>query len=61
MVAEWFQNNSMNLNQDKCHLVISGYKPENVQAKIGDEVIWEVIEFTVDRNPSFDGHVITSQ
>ena len=31
----------MNLNQDKCHLLIPGYKHENVWAQIGVEIIWE--------------------
>ena len=37
---EWFQNNNMKLNQDKCQLLVSGYKHENVWAQIGDEKIW---------------------
>ena len=31
----------MKLNQDKSHLLISGYKHENVWAQTGDETIWE--------------------
>ena len=31
----------MRLNHDKCHLLFSGYKNENVWANIGDEKIWE--------------------
>ena len=31
----------MELNQDKCHLLVSGYKLENVWAQIGDEIIWK--------------------
>ena len=42
MIAiEWFQNNNMKLNQDKCHLLVSGYKHEKVWAQIGYEVNWE--------------------
>ena len=29
MAIEWFENNNMKLNQDKCHLLVSGYKNEN--------------------------------
>ena len=29
LAIEWFQNNIMKLNQDKCHLLVSGYKHEN--------------------------------
>ena len=38
---EWFQNNNVKLNQDKCHLLVSGYNHRNVWAQIGDEIIWE--------------------
>ena len=26
LAIEWFENNNMKLNQDKCHLLVSGYK-----------------------------------
>ena len=26
----WFENNSMKLNQDKCHLLVSGFKYKNI-------------------------------
>ena len=28
----WFENNYMKLNTDKCHLIVSGYKHEQVWA-----------------------------
>ena len=31
----------MKLNQDKCHLLVFGYKHENVWAQTRDEIIWE--------------------
>ena len=31
----------MKLNQDKCHLLVSGYRHENIRAQIGEEKIWE--------------------
>ena len=31
----------MKLYQDKCHLLVPGYKHENVWGQIGDEKIWE--------------------
>ena len=31
----------MKLNQDKCHLLVSGYKNENVWVNVGKEKIWE--------------------
>ena len=30
----------MKLNQDKCHLLVSRYKHENVWAQTGDEIVW---------------------
>ena len=32
---EWFKNNYMKLNEDKCHLIIAGHKFENVWTMIG--------------------------
>ena len=37
LLNEWFENNNMKLNQGKCHLLVSGYKNENVWANIGNE------------------------
>ena len=55
LANEWFQNNNVGLNQDKCHLLVSGYKHENVWAQIGDEKIWEsnkqkLLGLQIDRN-----------
>ena len=33
--VEWFENDVMKLNQDKCHLLVSGHKHETIWAKIG--------------------------
>ena len=57
LAIEWFENNNMKLNQDKCHLLISGYKNENVWANIGNEKIWEsnkqkLLGLYIDRNYS---------
>ena len=35
LAIEWFECNFMKLNQDKCHLLISGHKSESVWANIG--------------------------
>ena len=37
----WFENNYMKLNTDKCHLLISNYKHEEMWAKRGKDIIWE--------------------
>ena len=41
LATEWFENNSMKLNDGKCHLLVSGHKYENVWAQIGKAKIWE--------------------
>ena len=50
----------MKLNQDKCHLLVSGYK--HVWAQIEDEIIWEsnkqkLLGLQIDRNLNFNEHV----
>ena len=35
LAIEWFESNYMKLNQDKCHLLVSGYKHEYIWARIG--------------------------
>ena len=52
----------MKLNTDKCHLVISGYKHEQVWAQVGGDKIWEganvnILGITTDRALKFDKHV----
>ena len=59
---EWFENNNMKLNQDKCHLLISGYKHENIWTQIGDEIIWEnnkqkLLGLQINRSLSFNEYV----
>ena len=41
LATEWFETNNMKLNKDKCHLLDSGHKYDNVWVKMGDEKIWE--------------------
>ena len=52
----------MKLNQDKCHLLVSGYKHENVWSQIGDEKNWEsnkqkLLGLQIDRNLHFNEYV----
>ena len=39
----WFENNYLKLKTEKCHLIISGYKQEQVLANIGQNLIGKVI------------------
>ena len=41
LAVEWFDCNYMKLNQDYCHLIISGHKSQAIWAKIGRTKIWE--------------------
>ena len=61
LATEWFQNNYIKLNKDKCHLLIGGYKNDSILAKIGDSKIWEsdkqkLLGVHIDRTLSFDEH-----
>ena len=41
LAIQWFETNNMKLNRDKCHILVSGHKYENIWAKMVDEKIWE--------------------
>ena len=48
----------MKLNQDKCHLLVSGHKHETVWVNIGETKIWEsnkqkLLGVVIDRNLNF--------
>ena len=38
---DWFQNNYMKMNSDKCHLLVAGHKFEQIWTKIGTDLLWE--------------------
>ena len=62
LAVEWFENNFMKLNQDKCHLLVPEHKHETLWAKIGETKIWEsnkqnLLGVVIDRNLNFDDHV----
>ena len=59
---DWFKNNYMKLNEDKCHILVSGYKHECVIAKIGDADIIEscnekLLGISIDIELTFSNHV----
>ena len=62
---EWFEtNNNMKLNKDKCHLLVSGHKYDNVWVKMRNEKIWEsakqkLLGMEIGRNLNFDVHVFS--
>ena len=59
LAIEWFENNHMKLNQENCHLLVSGYKHKNIWARIGQTQIWEsrkpkLLGVEIDSNLNFD-------
>ena len=59
---QWFENNFMKCNTDKCHLLVSGQKHENCWVRVGSDVIWEdsqvkLLGVTIDNQLKFDKHV----
>ena len=62
IAINWFENNYMKMNSDKCHLLISGNKFEHLWAKIGNDRIWEtrtvkLLGVTIDNDLKFDEHL----
>ena len=58
----WFEMNYMKRNTDKCHLLISGNKNEQMWAKLDRDIILEsndvkLLRITLDNNLKFDKHV----
>ena len=52
----------MKLNQENCHLLVSGYKHENIWARIRQTKIWEsrkqkLLGVEIDSNLNFDLYV----
>ena len=59
----WFENNYIKMNSDKCHFLISGHKHEQLWAKIGNDKIWEtrsveLLGVTIDNDLKFDEHLL---
>ena len=62
LAIEWFQNNYMKLNEDKCHLLISGFKHEIIWANIGTNKVWEsneekLLGLNIDRQLTFTSYI----
>ena len=52
----------MKTNWDKCNLLVSGNKSEQVQAQIGEHKIWKtsivkLLDITIDDNLKLDEHL----
>ena len=62
IAIDWFQNNYMKMNSDKCHLLVVGHKFKQIWAKIGTDFIWEsnsvkILGITLDSHLKFDKHI----
>ena len=58
----WFKINYMQLNQKKCHFLISGHTPEHLWVKVGNNKVWEskqekLLGVTIDKNLNFNEHL----
>ena len=54
----------MKLNDDKCHLLVSGHKFESVWAKVGSSIIWEskeqkLLGVNIDNQLKFDSYIFS--
>ena len=64
ILVEWFRDNFLTLNTDKCHLMVSGHKEEAMYASVGDALLWEehsvkLLGLFIDSKLTFDIHVQT--
>ena len=60
-VIQWFSDNCLKLNEDKCKLLISGNKEEVIIASVGKSLIIEshkvsLLGMQIDRELKFDEH-----
>ena len=58
LAIEWFERNYMKANQEKCHLLVSGYKHENIWAQVAGVKVWEsskqrLLGIVIDRDYRF--------
>ena len=65
LAISWFEMNYMELNTDKCHLLISGNKSEQIRSKLDRDLVWEssnvnLLGITLDNNLKFHKHVSTT-
>ena len=60
-ISQWFFDNSMKLNPDKCHLLIFAGRNADLSVRIGETMVTESVEekllgVTLDKNLNFKGH-----
>ena len=62
IAIDWFENNYMKLNRDKCHFLFSRNKHEHLFVRVGEHQIWEsqsekILGVTIDTKLKFVNHV----
>ena len=62
LTTEWFENNSIKLNEVKCHLFVADHGYETLWSNIGEARLWEsknekLLGLVINRNLNFDDHV----
>ena len=65
MAIDWFRNNYVKMNSNKCHLLVAGHKFEQIWANIGTDLIWgsnsvKLLGITIDNHLKFDKHISLS-
>ena len=63
LAIRWFENNYKKVNTDKCRLIVSDYKYEQVLANVGKDLIWEsndvkLLGVTTGRDLRFDKNIL---
>ena len=63
LVIEYFENNNMKLNGDKCHLLVSGHKFDTFWVKMTDKKVWEtakqkLLTMAVGGNLNYDNYFV---
>ena len=41
LAIEWFENNYIKLNEDKCHLLVAWHRSETLWVNTGETRVWE--------------------
>ena len=62
LLVQWFEENYMKLNKEKCHLLVSGHKYEHIWIKINNYMIWEnknvkLLGVNIDSELKFNDHI----
>ena len=54
LLVEWFRDNHLTLNADKCHLLVTGHKYEAMYASVGDALLGPIVGRKLSKVIRFD-------